>query len=137
MGLRSELRWSYRAIPESPSLARKGLGVLKASLDAAAFDRLALLVTELITNSIKHAGLGPNDLIEVRVELQGSSLHAQVSDSGVGFSPENRDVEPWALCGRGLTLLRKLAHRWGTTNSGSTVWFDLPVKQSPAEGRLR
>jgi two-component sensor histidine kinase len=136
MELRSELRWLFRAVPESPSHARNALRVLRGSLWIGTFDHLALLITELITNSIKHAGLGPNDLIEVKVELQGRVVHARVSDGGVGFSPEDRDTDPWALRGRGLTLLRNLADHWGTADSGSTVWFDLLIPDSP-EGSFR
>jgi anti-sigma regulatory factor (Ser/Thr protein kinase) len=140
MELGSQLLGSYRAVPESPAEARKRLQPLRSSLDEEAFDDLLLLVTELLTNSINHAGLGPDDYIEVSVALRDPCIHVRVSDRGIGFSPGSQVVDQEAVQGRGLTLVRRIADRWGLADEGSTVWFDLPmlpVSKRGAHRRLR
>ena len=56
-------------------------------LSRAARDDIALLVTELVGNSLRHAGLGPDDQIRVRIARQRGSVRVEVIDPGPGFSP--------------------------------------------------
>ena len=89
-----------------------------------------LLISELVTNSVRHAGLGPDDLIDVTVDRSGSRLRVQVRDGGRGRrpapasqSPESVRPRPGAESGWGLYLVDRLASCWGTSADG--YWFEL------------
>jgi two-component sensor histidine kinase len=92
--------------------------------DTQLVEAAALLVSELVTNAVTHAGS------EVHVVI-GRGGHYAVLRVEVGdFSSEpptmgGFDLE--AMSGRGLALVEALAHRWGveTHASGKRVWFEL------------
>jgi anti-sigma regulatory factor (Ser/Thr protein kinase) len=87
---------------------------------------LELLVTELLTNSVRHAGLEEHETIRLRVAARPPSLHVEVRDGGRGFEPAVREPPPGAQGGRGLLLVDRLARRWGVARGEETrVWFDL------------
>jgi anti-sigma regulatory factor (Ser/Thr protein kinase) len=100
------------------------------SLGQVAFD-VRLLVTELVANSVRHAGLRPGDEVALRLELDDVRLRVEVRDPGRGFDPVAVRREPDAEGGRGLLILDAIAHRWGTTTTpGSTVWFEIDLERS-------
>jgi anti-sigma regulatory factor (Ser/Thr protein kinase) len=119
----------------SAAEARRFLETLRASLDDPVVDDAALLVSEVVSNSVKHAGLHTTDAIEVRIRGTRSLLHVDVIDPGPGFEPVVRprtDDGGW-----GLWLVDQLATRWGVECGDTTrVWFDLapPVSASPGSG---
>ena len=127
----------FRLPPDmrSPAEARRTLEALRVSLDGPIVDDAALLVSEVVSNSARHAGLGAADAIEVRVRGSRAMLHVDVTDPGPGFEPEVRprpDDGGW-----GLWLLDQLATRWGVEHGDATrVWFDLapPVSAASASG---
>lgn len=81
---------------------------------------LALLVTELIANAVRHAGLRADQRIVFFARLRDDFVHVEIADPGAGFDPERVDD------GYGLRLLRKLASRWGVDgDKGCRVWFEL------------
>lgn len=85
-------------------------------------DAVVLAMTELVTNSIRHAA-GP-----VEIELTGNSsvVVVEVSDSS-DVLPRRLTAEPEVEGGRGLVLLELLASRWGVRthpNGGKTVWCE-------------
>jgi anti-sigma regulatory factor (Ser/Thr protein kinase) len=129
-----ELR--LRPDDRSPAEARKTLEALRVSLDDVVVDDAALLVSEIVSNSVRHAGLGATDAIEVRIRGSRSMLHVDVIDPGPGFQfePARR---PSREGGWGLWLLDRLATRWGVEHGDTTrVWFELarPVSASVASG---
>ncbi|MGW1029869.1 SpoIIE family protein phosphatase [Streptomyces sp. NPDC002577] len=79
-----------------------------------------LLVSELVTNAIRHA-VGP---IQVRL-LRDRTLISEVSD-GSSTSPRMRRAATTDEDGRGLFMTAQLATRWGTryTNSGKVIWTE-------------
>ncbi|MDT0265424.1 SpoIIE family protein phosphatase [Streptomyces sp. DSM 44915] len=85
-------------------------------------DPAELLVSELVTNAVRHAR-GP---VEVRV-VRGSSLLIEVTDP-VPDPPHERTATPDDEGGRGLSIVSREARRWGTRSgpAGKTVWFELP-----------
>jgi anti-sigma regulatory factor (Ser/Thr protein kinase) len=120
------------ATPEAPATARSWLDGLTAlrPLGQVAFD-VRLLVTELVANSVRHAGLEAGDAISVRLELDDVRLRVEVGDAGRGFDLVSDRREPDAEGGRGLLILDAIAHRWGTTTApGSTVWFEIDLERS-------
>ncbi|MDX6724023.1 MAG: hypothetical protein QOD73_2427 [Solirubrobacteraceae bacterium] len=91
---------------------------------------LLLLVSELVTNSVRHAGLAADEAIRLRARSDEDCAHVEVCDSGhSGRTPCRRDHEPGALepGGLGLKLVDEMADRWGVSHSGrrTCVWFDL------------
>ncbi len=91
-------------------------------------DDVALLVTELVTNSLRHAGLGPGDELEVVVRRPPPTLRVMVIDPGVGFAPpaEPSLPPPSQATGRGLYIVSRIADRWGVSCGERTcVWFEI------------
>jgi two-component sensor histidine kinase len=117
----------------SPGKARRMLEGLRSSLDDLVVDDAALLVSEVVSNSVRHARLDSSDAIQVRVRGSRSMLHVDVIDPGPGFEP---DVGPREENGGwGLRLVDQLATRWGVERGdGTRVWFDLAPPVSTASG---
>lgn len=118
------LRASIELPPEPRSVpaARSVLAQLLSAWSAEWFcDKALLLLSELVTNVVRHVG---GALVLVQVELAGPVLRVSVTDD----SPESpRRVEPGAGGGHGLWLLAALADRWGSERDGGgkRVWFEL------------
>jgi anti-sigma regulatory factor (Ser/Thr protein kinase) len=94
-------------------------------VDGAVVDEAMLLVSELVTNSVRHAELGPEDTIAVRVLTTPSALRIEVADPGPGFDPAAVPA-PNGHAGWGLSLLDRIAARWGVSRGdGAEVWFEL------------
>jgi two-component sensor histidine kinase len=112
----------------APAGARRALDPLVGDIGDDALDRLQLLVTELVTNCLKHGSLPFDDEIAVDVYLNGGAVYAEVHDNGVGFTPRRPDLNPIRSSGWGLWLLDQLTTRWGIDNhAGTTAWFEMPV----------
>ncbi len=121
--------------PEAAGSARAALEPLGEHLEAQVLDDLRLMVSELVTNSVRHAGLGPGARILVRVEFTPSCIRVEVIDPGPGF--EHRPVRPTPVqpSGWGLFLVGHIAARWGIEREDTTrVWFELDEAVHPGEG---
>ncbi|MGW0554657.1 ATP-binding protein [Streptomyces sp. NPDC002926] len=98
-------------------------------LDSVIGDVTVLLVSELVTNSLRYAS-GPIGVRLVRPERGATApaLLVEVSDP-LPDPPTERNAEPDEESGRGLRLVADAARRWGTRRdrNGKTVWFELPV----------
>jgi anti-sigma regulatory factor (Ser/Thr protein kinase) len=109
-----------------------------SDLSQPARDDVALLVTELVGNSLRHAGLGPEDVIRVRIGRLRGSVRVEVADPGPGFSPVRARPGRIQTRGRGLYLVDQVADRWGVeTKGGTCVWFELWIGDSRTRHRLR
>ena len=131
------LEFTVRAQPHAPAALRERLREIDQLADALRPD-LELLVSELITNAIRHAGLGPTDPIHVRIRVDPARVRAEVRDQGRGLPRRiRRPVDPpttGSSSGYGLYLLDRIASRWGARRDhGTTVWFEL-LKDRAAEG---
>jgi anti-sigma regulatory factor (Ser/Thr protein kinase) len=114
------------AAPEAPSRARQSLWEFHSALDPRVFEDLRLLVSELVTNSLRHAGLSPQDVIRLRVDLRDRTIRAEVYDEGPGFSLREDVPSLYQPNGWGLFLVREIADRWGVERNRQTcVWFEL------------
>jgi anti-sigma regulatory factor (Ser/Thr protein kinase) len=99
---------------------------MRSSLDRRAFDETVLLVSELVTNSVLHASLSEEQVIDLRVRVDPRCIRVDVTDGGTGFEPPEPGPARDRESGWGLTLLRRLAARWGVRrNHGTTVWFEI------------
>jgi len=121
--------------PLAPAVARDAVETLPAgSLEAPVAHTARLLVSELVTNSVRHGGSGADDAIGLEVVLSPSTLRVEVSDSGPGFQPAPARPGPDDAGGRGLYLVDSLADRWGSADGGTRVWFevDRQARERPA-----
>lgn len=127
--------WSFPAVPGAVRTARHAVqDTLRGwGLDAAVGDEAILLVSELVTNSMRYT-TGPIGvrLLRPRPDGDHSTAHAgllvEVSDP-LPDPPTERTPGPDDESGRGLQLVACAARRWGTRRgkSGKTVWFELAL----------
>jgi anti-sigma regulatory factor (Ser/Thr protein kinase) len=126
---RESVELRIRAKPENLGRIRRALVGMK--LPDQVIREGTLLTSELVTNSIRHAGLGPDDYIDVATTWSGTVLRVIVRDSGSGALPSGIEAgsihpSPGGQSGWGLYLVDKLATRWGTNLEGSAgFWFEL------------
>ncbi|MEX2195065.1 MAG: SpoIIE family protein phosphatase [Thermoleophilaceae bacterium] len=116
------------ATAEAIRSARHAVDRLAAGLGPERLDDLRLLVSELVTNGLRHGSPDAGDWIGLRVHRERELLRVEVSDPGPGFDAALREAEPDATGGWGLYLVDRLAARWGVDRDGrTTVWFDIPL----------
>ena len=113
--------------PGSVGRARDALDQLGDIVDKRRLGDLRLLVSEVVTNAIRHAGMAPGDTIRLEIaERAGGRVRVEVSDRGSGFTPKPRGSDLERPGGWGLYLVEELADRWGVETGGRTlVWFEL------------
>ena len=112
---------SMRAGLAAPADARRAVGTLP--LLEAARDKVGLLVSELVTNSIRHAGLGAGDPIDLDVTTTNGQVRIAVHDGGPGFDPDGRNGARAGIGGFGLSIIAALSDEWGVDRTdGCTVW---------------
>jgi len=118
---------------EAAAVARHALDGLGAALPDGRMRDVRLLVSELVTNAVRHANLGANDVIGLVVELAGDALRVEVHDPGGGFVPSAPSPDPARPSGWGLYLVAELADRWGVDSDDTTlVWFELDRRAAAA-----
>ena len=110
--------------PQAPSLARRALDDLEGRLDPGVLPDVRLLVTELITNSVKYGGEGP---VRLEVRATDKTVRAEIIDQGSGFKPKARDRDLHRAGGWGLHLTAQLTSRWGTYEGSTHVWFEIDL----------
>jgi anti-sigma regulatory factor (Ser/Thr protein kinase) len=123
-----------RARADAPRLAREAIEPLRAGLPERAFEDVRLVVTELVTNAVIHAGLGADDTISLRVRRARGVTRIEVEDRGDGFgwSDDGSFTSPG---GRGLMLVSRMSLRWGLeSNGGALVWCELSNAERPRAG---
>ena len=121
-GTQADVRRSIVAGLAAPAEARDAVSALP--VDVSTRKRLALVVSELVTNSLRHAGLAAGDPIELQVRRDNGYIRVAVHDDGPGFSPSVPAAEPGANGGFGLAIIARLAREWGVEYGpdGCTVW---------------
>ncbi|WP_199841480.1 ATP-binding protein, partial [Streptomyces scabiei] len=113
--------WEVSPDPSAVAEARKNaLGRLESwGLNDAAFVT-ELVVSELVTNAIRHA----EPPVRLRL-IHDRSLICEVSDAS-STAPHMRRARTYDEGGRGLLLVAQLTRRWGTrpTSTGKTIWTE-------------
>jgi anti-sigma regulatory factor (Ser/Thr protein kinase) len=113
-----------RGGPEAGARARRALSRLRADIDPPLMEILRLLVTELVSNSVRHAH---SETVALKVVVGRSAVLTEVTDEGPGFDPAQTGPSGSRDSGWGLFLVERLAHRWGVAQDGhaTRVWFEL------------
>jgi anti-sigma regulatory factor (Ser/Thr protein kinase) len=105
------------------AVARRGL------VSSGREPTLLLLVSELVSNSVRHAGLSEDEGIRLRARCDDACAYVEVCDGGRSGRVPTRRVNENALepGGLGLVLVDEMADRWGIAcNDDETcVWFEL------------
>jgi anti-sigma regulatory factor (Ser/Thr protein kinase) len=114
--------------PTAPAAARDAVDVaLAGRLEQDRLDELRLLVSELVTNAVRH-GLDRQGAVELSLRLAGRCLRVEVADGGDGFTPPTGEHDPADPGGWGLVVVDELVDRWGVEAAGGTrVWFERNV----------
>lgn len=124
-------RWARH--PRSVGLARADLCKALSGWGLTTVEKVALLVlSELVTNAVRHARVSPGREIETRYLLQGESVRIEVHDASDEW-PKLKIPSIEVPHGRGLVLVEALADRWGVTPRpvvGKSVWAVLTAPGS-------
>jgi signal transduction histidine kinase len=114
----------------APLVARQALDNVAADLDPATLEDARLLLTELVTNSVRH---GEGEHVRVIVDRPADDvLRCEVVDDGHGFLPIARPRRRDEIGGWGLRLVERMASSWGVRQGSTHVWFELAARSRRA-----
>ncbi len=106
---------------DAPARARAELRSVRAAI-ADLYDTIALLVSELVTNAVKHTKA---DSIELALLAAPEKVRVEVACAGPSFNAPS-EPRPTTQGGFGLFLVNELAERWGVhENDVTRVWFEV------------
>lgn len=118
--------WRLPGEPRQVAHCRRLVRDTLAAWSLTAFtETVELLVSELVTNAIQHAG----GEIRLRLQRDEGALLCEVCDQ-TRTPPELQELSATAERGRGILLVNELSGKWGhrRTASGKIVWFTLPIE---------
>ncbi len=125
----------YPDEPESVPEARRFIESTLRNVPVQVREVVALLVSELATNAVRHAGTH----FTVCVELAEGAIRVEVTDPAAEM-PVRRSPSPTDTGGRGLHIVDRLAQDWGViaeSPAGKTVWFKVALDASPRTATTR
>jgi len=95
------------------------------TLPRETLEDLQLLVSEVVTNAVRHGGGSEGEPITLRLVERPGTIRVEVSDDGPGF--ERHSPTPRTDGGWGLFFVDKLASRWDveSTPRSTLVWFEM------------
>jgi anti-sigma regulatory factor (Ser/Thr protein kinase) len=115
----------------SVGVARRHLvsDLIEAGVCAPAVTDAALVMSELLSNALRHGGPLPGSGLRVAWDLDDDSVRVSVSDGGGSTRPELGQPTTTTTGGRGLRIVARLSRRWGTLcdDEGTTVWAEVLV----------
>jgi anti-sigma regulatory factor (Ser/Thr protein kinase) len=107
----------------APGRARDVLCAIERDVEVPLLEDLRLLISELVTNSLRHSRMTATDTVALNLMLSGETVRVQVSDIGPWRAPA---LDPEGVSGWGLRMVDQLADRWGIERNGGTrVWFEI------------
>jgi anti-sigma regulatory factor (Ser/Thr protein kinase) len=109
-------------------LARRALAENASTLPPSVMDDVSLLVTELVTNAVRHGGAVKGKPIRVEFQRQADRVRVEVVGPGAGFERPSKLTNGDSSGGWGLFLVDRIAEQWGTrpAPAGTCVWFEMP-----------
>ena len=120
----------------APLRARRSvLPQLEDQLTETAMADVALIVSELVTNSVMHANVGPDQTLTVECAPLADRLRITVTDPGARLKPHLRRPDHDFSGGYGLAIVASLSLAWGVVRNSlgtTSVWCELPLVTSPS-----
>ena len=122
----SEFAKLSEVLPPEPASVGRARRLVATAVTASGqgdlIDVATLLVSEVVTNSVLHAGTE----IHLTCQPRPAGLRVEVSDRSA-LAPSIRNYDTEAMTGRGLALVSMLSASWGMNvdDDGKTVWFEL------------
>jgi anti-sigma regulatory factor (Ser/Thr protein kinase) len=95
-----------------------------------------LIVSELVTNSVVHANVGPHQTLSIECTTLSDRLRITITDPGSHLEPRLRPPGRLADGGYGLAIVAALSLAWGASRGGmgtTSVWCELPLETSRRE----
>lgn len=122
---RAEAPWTHHRWPHTPRTARSARTHLRSALRQAGVDgqvgaEAELVLTELVTNAIRHGAPDADGNIDVAWSLRDDRVLLSVHDSGHTEDLHPGDLDTSELSGRGLALVDTLSDRWSWNADGGT-----------------
>ena len=126
------MQFSFQFPPadDAPAQARASLEVFDQILSPEVLEDLQLVVSELVTNSVK---FGPQaDDHAVPADRDRRAVRGEVIDQGDGERAKIEMIpEPTLDGGWGLHLVDRVAQRWGMHEGSTHVWFEVGPQRRP------
>jgi Anti-sigma regulatory factor (Ser/Thr protein kinase) len=117
------------------SLARHSFAIEMATAEVPDDVRqdAMLVISELVSNAVKHAAPLPEGYVRVRCSIDENSLRIEITDGGAVTRPNPAVATVFALGGRGLDIVRTISSDWGVIQDGRlvTVWAAVPRVRKP------
>jgi anti-sigma regulatory factor (Ser/Thr protein kinase) len=86
---------------------------------------VSVLLSELVTNAVRHAGADEYATVIVHLAIAPDVLRVEVCDEGPGFDPRAITRPRTGVGGNGLLLVDQLSSSWGVAaDDGTCVWFE-------------
>ena len=134
---RTTPRGVYVEIPagrDAPACARDALAPLSDVVAPPCLETLELVVSELVTNAVRHSGVAPGDPVEMEVECDGGRVRIAVADPGAGFEHGANPPQRGTLGGWGLYLVGEVVESWHVEarddRPGIRVVADIPLSDA-------
>lgn len=115
----ARIPWGLEASAEARRVVV--LDLQARGMSEAIVDEVELVLSELVANSLRHASPLADGTIRVHWKAKNDVVEIEVSDGGGQTTPAVRRPAPWAPSGRGLRIVRSLAHEWGVVEDRGTV----------------
>jgi anti-sigma regulatory factor (Ser/Thr protein kinase) len=115
---------------EAPALARRLVEEqLMPLLPGPRADDLMLLVSELVSNAVRHSDSLPDGTVGLLIERTDEGLRVAVTDGGTHLVPDGLEFHTRSNGHFGLFFVDECADRWGFSLDGvKGVWFEMDVR---------
>jgi len=124
----NDMRLVLKADDRAPAKARDRMSKLRPKLEPR-YDDVVLVVSELVTNSVRHSF--STKPIKMQMKVSDSRIRLEVSDWGTGFDA----MTSLRSGGLGLLIVDRIAASWGVeTNGVCTVWVEISKVPELATG---
>lgn len=118
-------RWELQTVTKIREAV--ALDLMARGVSDAVVSEAELVTTELVTNSLRHATPLTDRTVRIHWKARGDSVEIEVSDGGAETEPVPAARAVWSTSGRGLRIVRSIAHEWGVQRDErqTTVWAAL------------